>query len=120
MLLEINKQLKKLNEEQAALMATVLNIIQLRRQPVRLVVQGVAGVGKSFIIDVVVAFCHLTFLGMKNPVHLCAPTGFAASNVGGGTLNHQFKIGFHDSSIRFFEEVSDQPRTKLMTDVKKC
>jgi hypothetical protein len=62
--------------------------------PFHVFISGGAGVGKSFLTKVIVAFLQLftskTF--NTNPVVVCAPTGTAANNINGGTLHSLLKI----------------------------
>ena len=57
-------------------------------------ISGGAGVGKSFLIEVLVHFfklCSSHFAGSE-PVLVCAPTGIAAHNVRGHTIHSLLKI----------------------------
>jgi hypothetical protein len=56
--------------------------------PLRLIVRGTAGTGKSYIINTIVSYSRRMF-GDNDVVHILAPTCIAAFNVIGETL-HRF------------------------------
>lgn len=49
---------------------------------------GDAGTGKSYLIDAFYAFCVMNGINMLK----CAPTGIAATNIGGITMHRMFKL----------------------------
>lgn len=49
---------------------------------------GDAGTGKSYLIDAFYQFCRLNGITMLK----CAPTGIAATNIGGITMHRMFKL----------------------------
>jgi hypothetical protein len=54
--------------------------------PLRLIVRGAAGTGKSYIINTIVSYLRMMF-GDNDVVHVLAPTGIAAFNVLEETLH---------------------------------
>jgi hypothetical protein len=66
-------------------------------KPMRLTVPGSAGAGKSFLIKCLVNTVRNIFES-KDVIHVCAPTGAAAFNVGGQTLHRKFGINPHKPS----------------------
>ena len=63
-------------------------------RPLRLTVRGAAGSGKSFFIKAL-ANTIRDIYGDQNVVHISAPTGAAAHNVGGETIHRKFAINPH-------------------------
>ena len=62
--------------------------------PLRSTVRGAAGSGKSFFIKTLANIIREMF-GDHNAVHISAPTGAAAHNVGGETIHRKFAINPH-------------------------
>ena len=63
-------------------------------KPLRIVITGGAGVGKSFVLKIICSFLQL-FCAVctgTNPVKCCAPTGPAARNINGQTIYSALKI----------------------------
>ena len=63
-------------------------------KPLRMTVRGAAGSGKSFFIKALANTVREMF-GDKNAVHISAPTGTAAHNVGGETIHRKFQVNPH-------------------------
>ena len=63
-------------------------------RPLRVTVRGAAGSGKSFFIKTLANTIRNMF-GDHNAVHISAPTGAAAHNVGGETIHRKFVINPH-------------------------
>ena len=63
-------------------------------RPLRITVRGAAGSGKSFFIKAL-ANTIRDMYGDQNVVHISAPTGAAAHNVGGETIHRKFAINPH-------------------------
>ena len=66
-------------------------------RPMRLTIPGSAGAGKSFLVKCLVNTVRKIFES-KGVIHVCAPTGAAAFNVGGQTLHRKFGINPHRPS----------------------
>ena len=65
----------------------------------RLFVTGGAGTGKSFLIAALHELgvrAHLGIVMSQVAVRLAAPTGVAASNIGGSTLHHMLSLPVED------------------------
>ena len=63
-----------------------MNTMQLSDpQPLRMIVSGTAGTGKSYLI-------HCLRLLLQDKVHVAAPTGVAAFNIDGLTLHSLFDL----------------------------
>lgn len=60
-------------------------------KPLRMVLNGPAGTGKTVVINTIVTLIRQIF-NENDAVQVCAPTGVAAFNAGGETLHHAFKI----------------------------
>ena len=63
-------------------------------KPLRVTVRGAAGSGKSFFIKALANTVREMF-GDQNAVHISAPTGAAAHNVGGETIHRKFQVNPH-------------------------
>lgn len=63
-------------------------------RPLRITVRGAAGSGKSFFIKTLANTIRNMF-GDHGAVHISAPTGAAAHNVGGETIHRKFAINPH-------------------------
>jgi ribosome biogenesis GTPase A len=68
-------------------------------KPLRMTVVGCAGTGKSILINTVVGYIRKIFQD-NNSVIVAAPTGAAAHNVGGQTLQREIKIGIGKNKKR--------------------
>lgn len=66
--------------------------------PLRIIVSGTAGTGKSYLIQCLRLLLH-------NKVHVVAPTGVAAYNVDGNTL-HSFCVYLLEENSRIWKENS--------------
>ena len=64
--------------------------------PLRMVVNGAGGSGKSVVLDTIVATIR-TMFQRNDVVKVVAPTGVAACNVGGETFHHMLEIGVESS-----------------------
>jgi hypothetical protein len=58
--------------------------------PLRMLIHGEGGTGKSFVINCMVEL--MDYLGRRNMICVCAPTGKAAVNVGGDTIDGLFGL----------------------------
>ena len=59
-------------------------------KPLRITINGPAGMGKTVVINTVVTLIRSLF-NENGVVQVCAPTGTAAFNAGGETLHHFLK-----------------------------
>ena len=59
--------------------------------PLRMTVSGVAGSGKSTLVQTIVATVRNIFQ-LNDVVHVCAPTGSAAFSAGGETIHRLVQI----------------------------
>ena len=68
--------------------------------PLRMTLCGVAGSGKSTLINTLVTAIR-KITGKTNSVYVCGPTGSAAFNAGGETINRLFSIHgrLHESKL---------------------
>lgn len=82
-----------LNEQQKKAFQILQNSVQPEADPVRLLVSGTAGSGKSFLIMCLRKFC-LQQYGEDSArfVRVCAPTGTAAFNIMGETLHRTLSL----------------------------
>ena len=98
-----------LNEKQRQFFHHMLHSIKTRNDPLRLFLNGGAGVGKSTVTNALyeALIRYLNSIAGENPddvkVVKAAPTGKAAFNSEGNTLHSAFKIpvnrGFEDCSL---------------------
>src|SRR6266496_4311680 len=68
-------------------------ILKHRVEPLRIIVMGTAGTGKSYLIKAIRERLH-TMAGKegKSPVLVIAPTGVAAFNINGSTIHSTLSI----------------------------
>lgn len=96
---EILKLMEGLNDEQRSLVMYILKCIKTRTNlPLRIFLNGSAGVGKSYVINTLYQLIshHYDTVSGANPttikVLLTALTGKAASNINGMTIHSAFKL----------------------------
>ena len=85
-----------LRKDQRCVMAVVVHslfqwLYAKTYNPLRMTVSGVAGSGKSTLIQTVVATVR-TMFQQNDVVYVCAPTGSAAFSAGGETIHRLFGI----------------------------
>ena len=81
-------------------------------KPLRATVLGMAGSGKSHLIRVIVQ-CIKYMFGRNDCVFVGAPTGVAASNVGGETIHSLFSISPKRDDYRMKKETENKMKQKL-------
>lgn len=87
----------KLSREQRVIYDTVISHYQRRssgldRRPLLLNIDGRAGTGKSFLIQVLSAHLRVLAGGNREIIVRCAPTGAASYGILGSTLHSLFKL----------------------------
>jgi hypothetical protein len=85
-------------------------------EPLRLTIVGAAGTGKSVLINTLVSVLRRMF-GDNDVVHVAAPTGTAAFNVGGETLHRLFAI-FIEDEFKSHKELSAKTQKRLRLKFK--
>lgn len=106
LLLTINGKMEKLNCMQAKVVALLAESLDNQKadptsKPLRLVVQGTAGTGKSFTIDMCKNITKLKRSSNKAPVFVCAPTGAASFPIGAVTIHSLFHIEVGENSVHY-------------------
>ena len=110
-------KLNDLNDEQFKIAFVVLAKIKewmnckkssKKFEPLRMTVSGMAGTGKSRLINTLVSVIR-TMFKRNNTVHVGTPTGAAAYNVGGKTIHSLFKIGVQNAE----KELSEREQNEL-------
>ena len=83
--------------------------------PLRLLITGRAGTGKSFLLNTIVDWLKLCCPGIsgRSPVIVAAPTGVAAKNINGFTLHSILKLPIQRGYESDFEELSSPLLQKL-------
>ena len=84
-----------------------------RPKQVRLAIQGLAGVGKSFLIKNIELMTKMLF-AEKNSSVIATPTGCAAFNAGGSTLHSLFRLS--TNSEKEPEEINQQKLIRLQNE----
>ena len=100
-------ELTSLYEDQLEVACVVLNTLHefltiedLRNfKPLRIIVNGQGGSGKSVVINTIVSVMRRMF-GINDVVKVVAPTGTAAYNVNGETFHHLFHMGVHKKEYK--------------------
>ena len=77
-------------------------------EPLRMTICGMAGTGKSRLINTLVSIIRRMFQ-YNNTVHVGTPTGASAYNVGGRTIHSLFKIGVRNAD----KELSDREKQEI-------
>ena len=72
-------------------------------EPLRMTICGMAGTGKSRLINTLVSIIR-TMFQHNNTVHVGTPTGASAYNVGGRTIHSLFKIGVRNADKELTEK----------------
>ena len=85
-------------------------------QPLRMVVNGAGGSGKSVVLDTIVATMR-TMFQRNDVVKVVAPTGVAACNVGGETFHHMLEMGIESSQYVPFS-MNGQKKQRLIGKFK--
>lgn len=83
-------------------------------KPLRVIVNGQGGSGKSVVINTIVTIMRQMF-DTNDVVKVCAPTGVAAYNVGGETFHHLFKMGVQKGEYK----ANDMPAKARKELIKK-
>ncbi len=100
-------ELASLYEDQLEVACVILNTLHefltiedLRNfKPLRIIVNGQGGSGKSVVINTIVSVMRRMF-GINDVVKVVAPTGTAAYNVNGETFHHLFHMGVHKKEYK--------------------
>ena len=96
-------KIRSLNEEQQKIVFHILHLISTRKETdsdegTKIILQGKAGVGKTYIINVITELVNDYYNRVvgtdfkSNKVLLCAPTGIAAFLINGLTIHSAFSI----------------------------
>ena len=86
-------------------------------KPLRLTIMGAAGTGKSVLINTLVTVLRKMF-GLNDVVHVAAPTGTAAFNVGGETLHRLFSVSIDDVNGQTFS-ISEKTKRALLVKFQR-
>ena len=85
-------------------------------KPLRIIINGQGGSGKSVVINTIVTVIRKMF-GFNDVVRVVAPTGVAAYNVGGETFHHLFHMGVSKKEYSA-NSLSKSTRKKLIQKFK--
>ena len=108
---ELEAQIKSLNENQCKVFSFVKeHYTSGNSSPLYTFITGGAGVGKSYLLQVLVAWLRLCTakISESDPVILCAPTGIAARNIGGVTVHSAFKLPVQHGKEPAYKDLSPQ------------
>ena len=78
----------------------------------RMTIMGYAGIGKSVLINTIVA-CIRKIFQDNDSVIVAAPTGAAAHNVGGQTIHREFKIDVRKKKQQIICIIATNPTRKV-------
>ncbi|XP_057324202.1 uncharacterized protein LOC130666895 [Microplitis mediator] len=121
---QINEMFEKLNPEQKEFAMHVLNCFKLEKLPLKIFLNGSAGVAKSFLINLLYQLITNLYDNKegieldKMIVLLCAPPGKAAYIINGMTLHSAFSLPINQYSGQMSElshDVANQIRSKLIS-----
>jgi hypothetical protein len=85
-------------------------------QPLRMTVSGGGGTGKSTLINTLVTTIRQISQD-NNSVHVLAPTGAAAFNVGGQTIHRMLSVNVRDPDKMISQQACDNLGQRLQTTV---
>lgn len=120
----LNMGIRALNRQQSSvvsLVSTSLGRVKNGLDAFRILVQGKAGTGKSFLIRVACLLAKTLCNDQEScPVIRCAPTGVAACVINGDTIHRWFSIppGKHDGD--YVDSISAEKRAQLRTRLSKA
>ncbi|KAL7307813.1 hypothetical protein TKK_0000133 [Trichogramma kaykai] len=95
---EIFDQMNVLNNKQKEIIMHILHCFKTQKLPLRIFINGSAGVGKSTVINTLFQLLTIQFNEIpgenteNNKILLCAPSGKAAYLIGGVTCHHAFAL----------------------------
>ena len=85
-------------------------------EPLRMIVRGAAGTGKSILINTIVTVIRKLFVD-NDAAHVMAPTGAAAFNVLGETIHRMLGINIWDADKELSGAAKDRMSGKLARTV---
>lgn len=91
---EFQSSTKEVTFSQVNALRHVQGLLREKQLPFQIFITGWAGVGKTFMTRLLIAYIQLyqAKIFNSNPVIICAPTGTAANDIGGRTIRSVFKI----------------------------
>ncbi|XP_054717389.1 uncharacterized protein LOC129226785 [Uloborus diversus] len=120
---EYQTMIRQCNKKQFHILKEISHHLRYEKEPLDMFIQGAAGTGKSFLINVLTETMIRIFEDVDEDPSLptvlkTAPTGKAASNIGGVTLHSAFNLPFGGK----LEELSDSKRNEYRTKYRnmKC
>jgi AAA+ superfamily predicted ATPase len=90
----LNEIQKKVFKRVESYYNNILNNIQV--EPLRIIIMGTAGTGKSYLIRAIRAKLRVKAGGLKAPVLVNASTGVAAFNINGATIHSTLSIPIYN------------------------
>jgi hypothetical protein len=87
-------------------------------KPLRMTIMGAVGTGKSVLINTLVTVLRVMF-DDNDVVHVAAPIGTAAFNMGGETLHRMFSIMVEDN-MKNLKGMSEQSKKAMLVKFKKA
>lgn len=102
-MVQLSNKIGELNKDQRKIFNIITAKIQSQKDgqdisAIRLLVSGVAGTGKSFLIHVIKEKVQSMYENDSLSVALMAPTGIAAFNINGSTIHRFFKLPVQHSA----------------------
>jgi ATP-dependent DNA helicase PIF1 len=89
---EVESAYNSLNVDQKCIVDSVVSHVCDGDEPIRLLVSGQGGTGKSRIIDVLNRLVSMKMSTNSLPVVIAAPTGLSAHNIGGTTIHRLLQL----------------------------
>ena len=118
-LVELNKAISFLTPSQHQAFEIVKNHYREYSEPLKLFISGGGGVGKSFIINVIIAYIEHShaILPGKSPVLVFGPTGTAARNIHGQRVHSLLKIqvNTYNEYIPLYPQVLQRLRNNFLS-----
>lgn len=114
---------QSLNAQQSKVLAILTKFFERARNGIpgiKILLQGKAGTGKSFLIKMATLLSRLNFNECQHPPVLrCAPTGVAADGISGETIHRTFGIPTTCKSECYYMNITDAKKCSIRQNLKK-
>ncbi len=114
MLINGTKSLNDLQAKVLAILAKSFEFVRSGFPGLKILVQGKAGTGKTFIIKMATLLASLNINSAGHPPTLrCAPTGVAADGISGETIHSKFGISIKSHSENYYLDMGAEKKASV-------